>query len=123
MSWFKKKGHKRLESRDADASDDTFEAISASWTFTEGVMAEAIGLQLSSGNVVQKVEKTSPFASKFKMGDTIISVNSLECSASVGMVQLLESELEANGPQFELVAFRARAGTKFSGFSDESAEL
>ena len=85
-------------------------------------MADVLGLTLSPGNVIEKVAAGSPFASKFKVGDTIISVNAKDAS-EVALAQLMESELESAGPMFELVARRPRAGSKQHGIESEGGAL
>ena len=118
MSWFKKKGHQRLESKGGDDADDTFEAISADWMHTEGSISEVLGLSLTEAHVIEKVESHSPFANKFKAGDTVISVNNLD-TASSSVHKIIEDELTSGKTQFSFVALRARTGTVQTGIKAE----
>ena len=119
MSFFRKKSHKRLESRDAEQSDDFYEAITADYTFEGGVQGTAVGLSLSGSSMIEKVAATSPFAAKLKVGDTIIKVNGKD-TLSTSFSELLEQEL-AQTEKIELVVLRKRAGSRVSGMSEGSA--
>ena len=121
MSWFgsKRKSHQRLESKDANASDDSYVAVTHDWHFTEGNMQTAVGITFTSDNVITAIESSSPFHQKFKIGDTICSVNSKDTSSD-GVISIMEAELTSGRPQFTLCALRKRSGTVEAGIQSEA---
>jgi len=121
-SWFggssRRKSHDRLESKDFEQSDDSYMAITADWTFTEGHIQSAVGLTTTETAVIETIDSSSPFSPKLRKGDTIVSVNGKDTS-STSVIALMEQELTDGKQQFTLVALRKRAGTEQQGIQAE----
>ena len=106
--------HKRLDSYDKNSgfsSPGTTESVESDFVVSSGT---PLGLHLSDGNLVTKIDLGSPCARKLKVGDHIVSVNGQEIEAGLQASELIGSV--AFGDHLSIIATRPISG-KGRGFS------
>ena len=85
--------HRRLPSYDkenAENEDNAMEVVSSDFTVADGTSA-VVGLSLGEGNMIVRLDATSPLAKKLRVGDRIVQVNGRDASA-MSISAMLEGE-------------------------------